>query len=224
MSLLDDEDTTIKKGDDAVLDFTIQKKTEEFLALGLFRRGQVSAVVYEDKEELILKKLSEAWNLNLDYKTPLSQRLYGMIENAKNDMLKEHESRKIHPIDCRTLRKGDAYGWLSAVSKASKDPILVIEHLTEIPDGDRSIYDNPAYVTNLLLRSWKNEDIYAGDLEIDRRQFTVILACRDIDAQEFERECALCSYGWCGDFETFLEEWKNIATKHVASPKPDNKQ
>ena len=223
MSVLDDEEVLLERADAVLHDSQIQKETERFLALGLFRRGQVSAVVYEDKEELLLKKLSEAWKLNLDYKTPLSQRLDGIIKNAKNDMLKEHESRKIHPIDCRTLRKGDAYGWLSAVSKASKNPILVIEHLTEIPDGDRSIYDDPAYVTNLLLRSWKNEDIYAGDLEIDRRQFTVILACRDIDAQEFERECALCSYGWCGDFDSYLEEWKNIATKHVASPKPDNK-
>lgn len=219
MSLLDDEEVLLERADAALRDYVIQKETERFLALGLFRRGQVSAVVYEDKEELLLKKLSEAWKLNLDYKTSLAQRLYGMIENAKNDMLKEHESRNIYSIDCRTLCKGDAYGWLSAVSKAGKDPILVIEHLTEIPDGDRSIYDDPAYVTNLLLRSWKNEDIYVGDLEIDRRQFTVILACRDIDSQEFERECALCSYGWCGDFETFLEEWKNIATKSVTGPK-----
>lgn len=219
MSLLDDEEVLLERADAVLHDYVIQKETERFLALGLFRRGLVSAVVYEDKEELLLKKLSEAWKLNLDYKTSLAQRLYGMIENAKNDMLKEHESRNIYSIDCRTLRKGDAYGWLSAVSKASKDPILVIEHLTEVPDGDRSIYDDPAYVTNLLLRSWKNEDIYAGDLEIDRRQFTVILACRDIDSQEFARECALCSYGWCGDFETFLEEWKNIATESVTDPK-----
>lgn len=215
MSLLDNEEVLFKKADDALLNFAIQEKTEEFLALGLFRRGQVSAVVYEDKEELLLKKLSEAWKLNLDYKTSLAQRLGGIIKNAVNEKLKEYLSRKIYSIDCRTLRRGDAYGWLSAVSKASKDPILVIENLTEVPDGDRSIYDDPTYVTNLLLRSWKNEDIYAGDLEIDRRQFTVILACRDIDAQEFERECALCSYGWCGDFDSYLEEWKKIATENV---------
>lgn len=219
MSLLDNEEVLFKMADAAAIDFAIQQETERFLALGLFRRGQVSAVVYEDKEELLLKKLTEAWKLNLDYKTSLAQRLGGIIKNAVNEKLKEYLSRKIYSIDCRTLRKGDAYGWLSAVSKASKDPILVIENLTEVPDGDRSIYDDPTYVTNLLLRSWKNEDIYAGDLEIDRRQFTVILACRDIDSQDFERECALCSYAWCGDFEAYLEEWKNIATKSVTGLK-----
>jgi hypothetical protein len=215
MSLLDNEEVLFKMADAAAIDFAIQQETERFLALGLFRRGQVSAVVYEDKEELLLKKLSEAWKLNLDYKTSLAQRLHGIVVNAVNEGLKEHHTRDIYSIDCRYLRKGDAYGWLSAVSKASKDPILVIEHLTEVPNGDRSIYDDPAYVTNLLLRSWKNGDIYAGDLEIDRRQFTVILACRDIDAQEFERECALCSYAWCGDFDSYLEKWKKIATENI---------
>lgn len=215
MSLLDDEEVLLERADAALRDYVIQKETERFLALGLFRQGQVSAVVYEDKEELLLKKLSEAWKLNLDYKTSLAQRLHDIVVNAVNEGLKEHQTRDIYSIDCRYLRKGDAYGWLSAVSKASKNPILVIEHLTEVPDGDRSIYDDPAYVTNLLLRSWKNEDIYAGDLEIDRRQFTVILACRDIDAQEFARECALCSYGWCGDFDSYLEKWKKIATENI---------
>lgn len=215
MSLLDDEEVLFERADAAARDYAIQKETEGFLAKSLFHRGRVSAVVYEDKEDFWLKKLSEAWKLNLDYKTSLAQRLDRIIKNAVNEKLKEHQSRNIYSIDCRYLHKGDAYGWLSAVSKASKDPILVIEHLTEVPDGDRSIYDDPIYVTNLLLRSWKNKDIYASDLEIDCRQFTVILACRSIDSQEFEGECGLCSYGWNGDFEMFLEKCKNIAAKSV---------
>lgn len=215
MSLLDNEEVLFKMADAAAFDFAIKQEAEKLLATSLFQRGQVSAVVYKEKEELLLKKLTEVWKLNLDYKTSLAQRLYRIVKNAVNDVLQKHHSRNIYSIDCRYLRKGDAYGWLSAVSKASKDSILVIEHLTEIPDGDRTIYDDPTYVTNLLLRSWKNEDIYAGDLQIDRRQFTVILACRDIDAQEFARECALCSYEWCGDFDSYLEEWKKIATENV---------
>ena len=82
MSLLDDEEVLLEGADPALRDYVIQKETERFLALGLFRRGQVSAVVYEDKEELLLKKLSEAWKLNLDYKTSLAQRLHGIVVNA----------------------------------------------------------------------------------------------------------------------------------------------
>lgn len=217
MSLLDNEEVLFKMADAAAFDFAIKQEAEKLLATSLFQRGQVSAVVYKEKEELLLKKLTEAWKLKLDYKTSLAQRLYRIVQNAVNDILQKHHSRNIYSIDCRYLRKGDAYGWLSAVSQASKDPILVIEHLKEIPDGDRGIYDDPVYVTNLLLRSWKNEDIYAGDLHIDRRQFTVILACRDIDSHEFARECGLCSYGWVGDFDAFLENCKNTATSDVTS-------
>lgn len=211
MSLLDNEEELSKKGDAGVIDWLTQQKTEEFLATGLFHRGRVSAVIYEDKEDFLPKKLSEAYYLKLDYKTSLAQQLQRIVGNAVSERLKEHQSRNIYSIDCRYLHKGDAYGWLSAVSQASRDPILVIEHLTEIPDGDRTIYDDPIYVTNLLLRSWKNEDIYAGDLKIDRRQFTVILACRGIDSQKLARECGLCSYAWKGDLESFIENWKNIA-------------
>ena len=168
---------------------------ENLLSTALFRRGSVSAFVTE--------------------RDSLAEPIEQLVKNAIGPQLKEHQSRKIYSIDCRALCKGDAYGWLSTVSKASKDPILVIEHLTEVPDGDRSIYDDPIYVTNLLLRSWKNEDIYAGDLEIDRRQFTVILACRDTDSQEFERECGLCSYGWIGNLDEELEIWRRIARERV---------
>jgi hypothetical protein len=138
------------------------------------------------------------------------------IKEAINPKLKEHQSRNIYSIDCRGLRRGDTYGWLSAIAKESIAeegiaPIVVIEYVTQIPDGDRTIYDDPNYVANLLLRSWKNEDIYAGDLKIDRRQFTVILACRGIDSQKLARECGLCSYAWKGDLESFIENWKNIA-------------
>lgn len=199
MSLLDDEEVLLN-------DKTVEIKAEmdKLLATALFRRGGVSAFVTEHDS--------------------LAGTIKRLIKNAIGPRLKEHQSRNIHPIDCRTLRKGDAYGWISKVSQASEDPILVIEHVTEVPDGDPAIYDDPVYVTNLLLRSWKNEQIYAGDLHIDRSKYTIILACSPKDAHLLERECGLCSYAWKGDFETFLEEWKNIATKHVASPKPDNKQ
>ena len=126
---------------------------------------------------------------------------------AINPILKEHQSRNIYSIDCRTLRKGDAYGWLSGIANASIDPIVIIENVTQIPDGDRAIYDDPNYVANLLLRSWKNDDIYVGDLHIDRRKFTVILTCQPEDADILQRECGLCSYSWIGDFDEYIENF-----------------
>lgn len=193
MSLLDEEEVLLN---DKTVE--IKAKMDKLLATSMFRRGSISVFVTE-----------------LD---SLVGRIEQFLEKPKEPKMKEHRSREIYSIDCRYLCKGDAYGWISKVSQASEDPILVIEHVTEVPDGDPAIYDDPVYVTNLLLRSWKNEQIYAGDLHIDRSKYTIILACSPKDAHLLERECGLCSYAWKGDFETFLEEWKNIATKHVTSP------
>ena len=163
-------------------------------------------VIAENKEDVLMKKISEVWKHNLNYKkTSFAKRVENLIAKAINPKLKEHQSRNIYSIDCRTLRKGDAYGWLSGIANASIDPIVIIENVTQIPDGDRSIYDDPNYVANLLLRSWKNDDIYVDDLHIDRRKFTVILTCPPEDIDILQRECGLCSYSWIGDFEEYIE-------------------
>ena len=141
------------------------------------------------------------------YNISFAQRIENLVKEAIFPELQKHQTRKIYSIDCHTLRKGDAYGWLLAIVKEEvDDPILVIENVTQVPDGDRSIYDDPMYVTNLLLRSWKNENIFAGDLYIDRRKFTVILTCPPEDADILQRECGLCSYSWLGDFDRFLKD------------------
>ena len=129
--------------------------------------------------------------------------LTGLIKNAIFPELQKHQSRPILSIDCRTLRKGDAYGFLSKLANANKNPIVIIENVTQIPNGNPAIYDDPNYVSNILLRSWKNDDIYVGDLHIDRREITVILTCPPEDAGILQWECGLCSYSWIGDFEKY---------------------
>ena len=74
-----------------------------------------------------------------------------------NSMLQRHIGRPVYTLDCRKLRKGDAIGWLEEVAKLPKSPksILVIENITEIPDEDAN-HDNPQYLRNVLMHSWKN--------------------------------------------------------------------
>ncbi|MGN0190355.1 MAG: hypothetical protein ACI39U_01735 [Candidatus Cryptobacteroides sp.] len=91
-----------------------------------------------------------------------------------------HRNRKIYSIDCRSLRKGDACSWMVSLARTiekENNPIVIIEHITELPDGDRSIFDDPYYVGNILVHAWKNEDIFLGDYHIDRRQCTIFLTC-----------------------------------------------
>ena len=188
---------------------------EECYAKDLSCTFSAYGVIVEDKEDVLTKKISEAYNLNLNYKTSFAKRAEKIIMKAINPKLAEHQSRAIYSIDCRTLRKGDAYGWLSGVANARIDPIVIIENVTQIPDGDRAIYDDPNYVANILLRSWKNDDIYFGDLHIDRRKFTVILTCPPEDADILQRECGLCSYSWIGDFDEYVKDIQLIAKKTV---------
>ena len=203
MSILDD-DLDIQS--DRIIEDRNLK--EECYAKDLSCTFSAYGVIVEDKEDALTKKISDVYGLNLNNKTSFAKRVE-KIKEAINPKLKEHQSRNIYSIDCRTLRKGDAYGWLSAIEKASIDPIVIIEYVTQIPDGDRTIYDDPNYVANLLLRSWKNEDIYAGDLHIDRRKFTVILTCSPEDVDILQRECGVCSYSWIGDFEEYIEDLPN---------------
>ena len=188
---------------------------EECYAKDLSCTFSAYGVIVEDKEDVLTKKISEAYNLNLNYKTSFAKRAEKIIMKAINPKLAEHQSRAIYSIDCRTLRKGDAYGWLSGVANASIDPIVIIENVTQIPDGDRAIYDDPNYVANILLRSWKNDDINFGDLHIDRRKFTVILTSPPEDADILQRECGLCSYSWIGDFDEYVKDIQLIAKKTV---------
>lgn len=74
--------------------------------------------------------------------------------------LKEHKDRLIASLDCSGLAKGDADGFVAAVLKdATNRPIVVLENIDAIPDGDRSIYDDPRYVKDILLNSWEGKTI-----------------------------------------------------------------
>lgn len=189
MSILDDYDVLSERTDKAV-----KRNQAELLKIAMdFGIPFVNCFTVEGKENV-----------------SFVQRVKELIDGAFNP------PRPIYSIDCRKLCKGDAYGWLSKVSEdEGENPIVVIEYVTQIPDGDPTIYDDPNYVSNLLLRSWKNEDIFAGDLHMDRRKFTVILTCPTEDEDILQRECGLCSYSWKGDFEKYLEDIHQMTDEEI---------
>ena len=74
--------------------------------------------------------------------------------------LKEHKDRIIASLDCSGLAKGDAEGFVESVLKdVPNRPIVVIENIDAIPDGNRDLYDDPEYVKNILLNSWEGETV-----------------------------------------------------------------
>lgn len=190
MSLLDSFDDLAKRQDLGMLE---TYRLENLYVKSIFRKGGVCCFS-------VANKVSLASELKSIIKSSYySQELKGMA------------SRGIHAIDCRNVCKGDAYGFLSKVAEDKTNPIVVIENVTQIP-GEDAVHDNPDYVANLLLHSWKNEDIIVGDIHINRREITVILTCPVEEEEVLKKVCALNSYAWCGDFD----EWKNIR-KNMAS-------
>jgi hypothetical protein len=208
MSILDDFDTLDKKVEKRL---KVHIKKEEYFCKGFLGRGDVNAVIA--KESLLPKKSNEAWNANLD--TSFARQLNDTIQAIKHSDHQAQKSRPIYSIDCSKVCKGDAYGWLSKIAEVEDGAIIVVENVTRVPSGNPNIYDDPTYVTNLLLRSWKNEVIYAGDVVIDRRKLTVILTCPPEDAEILERECGLCSYAWFRDFNKYMDELHQMAEETV---------
>lgn len=92
------------------------------------------------------------------------------------------------------LKKGDAYGFMKTLSEQTDDLILVLENVTQIQDGDPAIYDDKHYVENLMIRSWKNDSIIAGDLEFDWKRFTIIMTCPPEDREILMKHCRMLNY------------------------------
>ena len=131
-------------------------------------------------------------------------RLLSTLEKAKLSLV-PHKCRKVIQKDCRELKKGDALGWIREISKDDKDAIVVLENVTQIPEGDPALYDPKQYVENILVQSWKNIDVYIDDYHIDRRNLTVILTCPPEDEEQLRAICSMCSYAWVGDIENMIE-------------------
>ena len=207
MSLLDSFDDIARAQD-------IDVKFDELFVGDLLGRGTVQAFVFEETEDILAKKVHESWKVDINYKTSFAETLHKTTQKIDNPKYSSHKSRTIFSIDCRTLRKGDALGWLSKIAESAKDihdPIIIIENVTQVPVGDNSIYDDSIYATNLLLRSWKNEHIYASGIHINRSNYTVILTCPPQDTNILKKECGLCSYAWIGEYENHIKELRELA-------------
>lgn len=203
MSLLDEEELINN------VDVLITYKKEELYAKGLLRYGNVACVVAEEQVKIL------QGGVKIYASATLAGKIKGRINDAETHILKEHQAREVISLDCRGLRKGDAYGWLMALSQQENNPIVIISNVSEIPDGDRNIYDDPVYVRKILLSSWKNEHIDIGDVHIDRNNMTVILTASNEGRDMLQKECGLNSYAWIGDYDERLKTWENIAKKTV---------
>ena len=190
-----DEDDNIEK-----VDATVQfMEAQEKMLLRCVIPGIVKCVVFAPDFNIMLKKLHEIYGISIT-ETSFATYIQTILNRACHS-LREHKHRRVVSLDCRGLKKGDALGWMKALSQDDDNLIVVLENATQIPEGDLSVYDDRRYVENLLIRSWKNDVVYFDDTQIDRRNLTVILTCPPEDEEKLKAECSAFSYAWVGGLE-----------------------
>lgn len=100
------------------------------------------------------------------------------------------QDRPVIRWDTKTFKKYDAAGSMYQLSKLPKEPkpIVIIENIAGIPDGDRNTYDDPALVENILLHSWKNDTIQLTykdvPFQMNKRDYTVIFPTQPGDIEK----------------------------------------
>lgn len=152
MSILDSDKDVPRNMDNYIKDKAVEELTWASLLI-----PNVSEI--ETDINPIWKKQVQTWHVDEGSTMFVSDlvEILKMENSPLNPMLRPHLGRPVYTIDCRFLQKGDAIIWLEKVSNLPKShkPILIIENITEIPKEDE-LHDNPQYVRNLLMHSWKN--------------------------------------------------------------------
>ena len=197
MSIFDEKDQLDKLEDNVFFTDELENKLLRHLL-----SGSVKCAVFTSIPNVLLVKLREIYGIEYD-EPSFASHLTKILSSAKHSLL-PHKSRKVIAKDCRELKIGDALGWIRDISKDDKDAIVVFESVTRIPEGDPALYDPKQYVENILVRSWKNNDIYIDDYHIDRRNLTVILTCPPEDEEQLRAICSMCSYAWVGDISELM--------------------
>ena len=197
MSIFDEKDQLDKLEDNVFFTVELEERWLRYLL-----PGSVKCAVFTPIPNILLVKLREIYGIEYD-EPSFASHLSKILSSAKHSLL-PYKGRKVIPKDCRGLKKGDALGWIRDISKDDKDAIVVFENVTQIPEGDPALYDPKQYVENILVRSWKNNDIYIDDYHIDRRNLTVLLTCPPEDEEQFRAICSMCSYAWVGDISELM--------------------
>lgn len=108
------------------------------------------------------------------------------------DRLRSQQGRPILRWDVSKFCKDDAVGSMYILSQRKDKPIVVIENIADIPDGDRNIYDDPVLVENILLHSWKDDTIHLthpqhGPFQLNKWDYTVIFPVKPGDIAKLHR-------------------------------------
>ena len=157
-------------------------KEEENISYCLFG---ATVVECNDPQEFILK-LKEFLNPNYQ--------VFG--DGIEFEQLKKQQGRPVYRLDAKTFKKNDADGSMYQLSKVPKEPkpIVIIENIADIPDGDRNVYDDPTHVEDTLLHSWKDDTIHltfnGESFQMNKFDYTVIFPVKPGDIEKLHHRIA----------------------------------
>lgn len=106
------------------------------------------------------------------------------------------QGRPVYRWDAKTFKKYDAEGSMYQLSKLPKEPkpIVIIENIADIPDGDLNVYDDPEHIENILLHSWKNDTIHLTykdvSFQMNKWDYTVIFPIKPEDVNKLHHRIA----------------------------------
>lgn len=200
MGIFDVNDETIEKVTDDFLRAKVAKIRKEEIVAEILTPGLKPrcVITHFDEYECWTAHLLKAWNENN------SPTRYSFADRIKNFLVSaedggycsEHKNRRVVDLDCRDLKKGDAYGWMKTLSKQEDNLVIIIKNVTQIPDGGSAILDDKQYVEDILVRSWEETDINIDDIYINRKNLTIILTCPPEDKEKLMLYCKEFSYTW----------------------------
>lgn len=197
MSLLDPIDEQMARGDRWAERMPVLTEERELLISEILGPGIVYRVVTErNLPQFIDKEIKSSGAF--------------ITLPGRTECLARHKGREVVSLDCKGLKKGDAYGWMTLLAKAVKETpnlIVIIENIADIPSDP--LCDDPQYVLNLLGHSWKNEKIFFGDYSIDRTQLTIILTATSDQKEFVGQQFRTDGYSWCEDFDQELAKIDN---------------
>ncbi len=102
----------------------------------------------------------------------------------------EEKGTPFFELDCRTIRAySDAYNFMQQLETFGKPAVVYIRNFTEIPD-----IENRQPTFHLLVNSWKNDTIWAGDIKLNAQPLFVFLSMREDNPNPYN----LLDRGWLG--------------------------
>ena len=163
MSLFDDDLATKSPREAIRASYDELLRAIEDVALSFPAEGAMIIETENPKEYIahLERRVGQALSFIEDYSDVFDCLLNKSEISCFRSIERKLKGRKFIHWDVSTFRKYDAAGSMHNLSlRPAPKPVVVIENITHIPDGESEINDDPRMVEDQILHSWKDDVIH----------------------------------------------------------------